>query len=486
MSDYIPPFPPRHTQGLSTLDILRKGRENLLSIWAEQDFTKDTLHAKLLRQPIIIANSPDTVRQAFVTANASFERKSHLMQRALKPLIGDGLFISDGKTWRTRRRIVGSVIHGSRVPGYTPLMIEAMAEVRDQWVQHLSTVTEPPHLDMVSEMAKLTADVISRAIFGRQLGKQHAQDIAEGFSDYQKNIGVFNLLPLLGISHSLTYLFTRGIRQSAKRITNVLDSLVDGHFQQQTNKEASVLSILSTDTPDGTTLSREAIRNEAAVIFMAGHETTANCLSWAWYLLSQAPDCERRLHQEIDSVLGGRLPTFADVPKLSYTRAIIEETLRLYPPIPILSRQAVRHEKLGDQEVPKGAIVAVVPWLLHRHKSYWDKPDHFIPERFLPDAPSPDKYSYIPFSIGPRVCAGMSFGLTEAILALAVFSQQLCFQLKPNTSIQAKSHLSLRPDNGNGQLPMLMSKRDANYSSQKNTEHERCPYHVKAKVCDHA
>ena len=268
MTTYIPPYPPRHVEVLSTLAILRKGRENLLSVWSARDFEINTISVKLLAQHIVIANSPETVRQAFVTANASFESKSHLMQRALKPLIGDGLFISDGETWKTRRRIVGSVIHGSRVPGFTPLMIEAMVELREQWTTRLrmASTENPPDIDMLSEMAKLTADVISRAIFGRQLGKEHAQDIAEGFSEYQKNIGAFNLLPLLGLPHALTYVFTRGIRRSAKRITSVLDDLVSGHFQQQ-GHETSVLDILSTDTPDGKTLDRQAIRNEAAVIF---------------------------------------------------------------------------------------------------------------------------------------------------------------------------------------------------------------------------
>lgn len=449
MSTFVPPYPHRHQKGLSTFDILRKGRNNLLSIWTEDDFRRETIQAKLLKQHIVIANSPETVRKAFVTANASFEEKSHLMQRALRPLIGDGLFISHGETWRTRRRIVGSVIHGSRVSGFTPSMIEVMVSLRDQWA------LQPKLLDMRHEMAKLTAEVISRAIFGQTLGQEHAQNIAEGFKAYQKKIGAFNLLPLLGVPAGITYLFTRGIRRSARMITHVLDELVDEHFNQTPGKEASVLGLLSI----GDTLDRQAIRNEAAVIFMAGHETTANCLAWAWYLLSEAPEIEKKLHLEIDDVLGGRTPTFADVHRLVYTRAIIEETLRLYPPIPILSRQATKQEQLGEYIVPVGAIVAVIPWLLHRHELYWANPDHFIPERFLPNSPLPDKYAYIPFSIGPRVCAGMSFGLTEAILALAIFSQTLRFELAPNTNIQALSHLSLCPDDGHGQLPMSICKR---------------------------
>lgn len=480
---YIPPHPPRPNEAYSLWKLLQKGRENLLSIWPASAFEDVSFTAKLLHRHVVVANSPDTVRQAFVTANASFEEKSDLMQRALKPLIGDGLFISHGETWRSRRRIVGSVIHGSRVPGFAPLMIEAMVELREQWTQQLQSVsTSTTPVNMLSEMTKLTADVIARAIFGCQLGKENAQHIAEGFSDYQKNIGVFNLLPLLGLPDSLTYLLTSGIWRSAKRVTSVLDELVANHFKRN-NQGTSVLGILSSDTPDGKTLDHQAIRNEAAVIFMAGHETTANCLAWAWFLLSQAPECEKKLHAEIDAILAGRVPTYGDVAKLKYARAIIEETLRLYPPIPILSRQAVKNERLGNHDVPKGAIVAVIPWLLHRHKLFWEKPDHFIPERFLPENPPPDKYSYLPFSIGPRVCAGMAFGLTEAILGLAILSQTLRFQLAPGATIQAVSHLSLRPDDGNGKLPMAMSLRNVNLPPEA-----RCPVRTQRteKICEYA
>jgi cytochrome P450 len=205
-------------------------------------------------------------------------------------------------------------------------------------------------------------------------------------------------------------------------------------------------------------LSHEAVRNEAAVIFMAGHETTANCLAWAWFLLSQAGWAADRLHGELDTVLGGRLPTLKDVPNLVYTRAIIDETLRLYPPIPLLTRQASQKEKIRSRKVEKGAIVAVIPWLLHRHKRYWDKPDNFMPERFLPGAPPIDKYTYVPFSIGPRVCAGLQFGLTEAVLCLATLAQSVRLDLVPGTDVQPVSRLSLRPGDT---LPMMVYPRQA-------------------------
>lgn len=478
-ADYIPPYPPRSEVPLSKLDLFLSARKNLISIWMESDFEKPVLNAKILGQTIYIANSPETVRHVFVKAKDSFERKSDLMRRAIKPLVGDGLFISDGETWRSRRRVVGSAIHGSRVPGFMPLMLEAIIELREQWMERISSPCPMP-FDMLKEMTKLTAEIISRSIFGCALGKEHAQNVADGFEQYQKNIGAFNLFTLAGLPNACSYLFTRGIRRSAKQVTDVLDDLVKRHLQQSENKEPSFLKLLSTNTENSRSLDWKAIRDEAAVIFMAGHETTANCLAWSWFLLSQAPKVEARLHAEIDSVLGGRLPTIADVPKLIYTRAVIEETLRLYPPIPILSRQSIKEEQVGDFLVPKGALVLVVPWLLHRNTLFWENPDHFIPERFLPDKSPPDSYLYIPFSVGPRVCAGMTFGLTEAILCLATLSQTMQFRLAPDTNIQAVSHLSLRPDNGHGQLPMLMQKRATNHSPSTKIDSiptaARCPF----------
>lgn len=479
MTCYTSPYPKRHKQPLSKLALLRTGRKSLLSVWSEDDFKKDVMQTKILKQHIVIANNPDMVKWAFVDSHAIFQAKSHLMQRALKPIVGDGLFISDGELWASRRKPIGSVIHGSKLPYYLPSMIEAMVDLRNTWVQ--KDLNKNPHIDMLNEMTKLTADVIARAIFGSQLGKEKFSDIAEGFTAYQKNIGAFNVLPLLGLPDSLTYLLTRGIRRSAKRVMNVIDHLIDSHLKNQCADEPSFLNLLKS-RKDSTFLDNKiALRNEASVIFMAGHETTANCLAWAWFLLSQSPDIEKKLHHEIDTVLNGRTPNSDDVKNLKLTRAIIEETLRLYPPIPILSRQALETAWHGNHCVPKGSILAVIPWLLHRHPSFWERPDEFDPSRFLPENPPPIKFSYIPFSIGPRVCAGMTFGLTEAILGLAIFSQQLRFELKPGTKIEAVSHLSLRPDDGHGKLPMILKARETSKINGNTVEYKQaevmgCPY----------
>jgi cytochrome P450 len=192
---------------------------------------------------------------------------------------------------------------------------------------------------------------------------------------------------------------------------------------------------------------------------MAGHETTANSLAWSWFLLSQAPEEEARLHAELDEILSGRLPRLDDVPRLVFTRAVFEEAIRLYPPVPFLGRQALQDEQIRNRKIPKGSLVAVVPWLLHRHRRLWDQPDHFIPARFLPEnAGARQRYSYVPFSVGPRVCAGQAFGLTEAILCLATLAQRARLRLAPGAVVAPVCRLTLRPGDT---LPMLVEPRRA-------------------------
>ena len=208
---------------------------------------------------------------------------------------------------------------------------------------------------------------------------------------------------------------------------------------------------------NGEPLSREAIISEAAVIFMAGHETTANTLAWAWFLLSQCDKSRAKLQAELDTVLAGRSPTFQDVPNLPYTKAVIEETLRLYPPVPILAREAMADTSIGGKSVPKGSLVMVVPWLMHRNPVLWSKPDVFDPGRFLnPKSKKPNKYGYVPFSIGPRICAGLQFGMTEAILSLAILAQDFELKLKDGTDVQPVARLTLRPGEN---LPMTLHPR---------------------------
>ena len=299
-------------------------------------------------------------------------------------------------------------------------------------------------------MATLTAEIICRTVFGRQLGSEHAGEIVTAFSEYQRLIGQLDVAYLCGLPDWFPRFHSPAVHRAAGRIRRVLDRVIRDCRDRLAGGEASMIRLLleARDAETGEPLDSAALRNEAAVIFMAGHETTANALAWFWYLLSQTPDVEGRLHEELNRVLAGRAPALDDVPDLIYTRAIFEETIRLYPPVPFLARQALRDESIRGRLVPAGSLVIVAPWLLHRHRRFWGKPDHFIPERFLPEnAHWRVRHAYIPFSTGPRICAGAAFGLTEAILCIATLAQRARLRLAPDAVVTPICRLTLRPGN---------------------------------------
>ncbi|HMD63877.1 MAG TPA: cytochrome P450 [Stellaceae bacterium] len=444
MDDFIPPFPERPKQPLSAFATLRLARRNFLAIWEERCFEWEVFSTRVLSRTLFVCNSPDTVASAFVEHHDSFERKSPQMRHGLAPLLGDGLFISDGDTWRHRRRIVAPIVHVSHLPLFAPLMVQAAGETAERW----AGLRQDRPINALTEMATLTAEIICRTVFGRQLGAEHAAEIVAAFSEYQRLIGQLDLAYFFGLPDWLPRFHSPAIHRSAKRIHKVLEQVIGDCRERLSGGEASMIRLLleARDPETGEPLDDVALRNEAAVIFMAGHETTANSLAWTWYLLSQVPEVEQRLHAELYDVLAGRPPTLDDVPKLAYTRAVFEETVRLYPPVPLLARQALRDETIRGRPVPAGSLVMVVPWLLHRHRKFWGKPDHFIPERFLPEnAQFRVRHAYVPFSIGPRICAGAAFGLTEAILCIASLAQRVRLRLAPDAVVAPVCRLTLRP-----------------------------------------
>jgi cytochrome P450 len=456
MHEFVPPYPDRPSQPLSALATLRLARRNFLAIWEDRSFEWEVFSTRLLSRTLFVCNSPDTVASAFVERHDSFERKSPQMRHSLAPLLGDGLFISDGETWRRRRRIIAPIVHVSHLPLFAPIMVQVAQETAERWA---SLPREAP-INALTEMATLTAEIICRTVFGQQLGAAHAGEIVSAFSEYQRLIGQLDIAYFFGLPDWLPRFHSPAIHRAAKRIHQVLDQVIRDCRNRLSSGEASMIRLLleARDAETGEPLDETALRNEAAVIFMAGHETTANSLAWTWYLLSQAPETEERLHHELAQVLGTRPPTLDDLPNLTYTRAVFEETVRLYPPVPLLARQAVRDETIRGRPVPEGSLVMVVPWLLHRHRKFWGKPDHYIPERFLPEnAQHRVRHAYLPFSVGPRICAGAAFGLTEAILCIATLTQRVRLRLAPDAVATPICRLTLRPGDD---LRMFVERRD--------------------------
>jgi cytochrome P450 len=429
-----------------------QARSDFLSIWRESDFRERVSAVTILGRQIVIVNTPEMVRHVVAKRHDNYERKTPQMRRALEHLLGDGLFISDKETWKDRRPLVSDIVHKNRVPAFGPIMTQAIGELVQRW----EMLGEGAEVNALFEMAGLTAEIISRSVFGNALGEENAAGVTDGFSRYQSLIDCVNLGYFLGVDEGLPVFRSPSLRRSVAKIHGIIDTVIEDHLAGR-GENNSMLDLLIRRQQRSPELKLDvlALRNEAATIFMAGHETTAATLTWAWYLLAGAPWVEEALHAEIDRVCGDRPPGIADVAKLDWCRAIIEETLRLYPPVPILARQATAADTIGEIKVKPAALIMIVPWLLHRTETLFPDPHHFKPERFLgPERPKP--YSYIPFAAGPRVCPGLQFGLSESILCLATLAQHFRVRVREGHKVAPQCRLTLRPQGG---LPVRLYKR---------------------------
>ena len=455
MSAFKPPYPKRHTKKLNPFQALYYAQKDLLSIWEESAFKFELMSQKIFKKHVFIVNAPEIIRYVMVENKDNYERKSKQMIRALEPLLGDGLFISDGKTWTSRRRIQTPMFDSKHIKMYSKVMVNTVTEMANNWKQQGNNSS----LDVHTEMGKLAAEIIARTLFGEKLGAQNSEKVVSAFADYQSVVKQMAIFSFLGLPDWLPNVNAKvgKARKAAKTIHQTVDAII-AIAEEEGHEGTMVAELINANKSESGTdlMTRKQIRNEIIVLFMAGHETTANVLAWVWYLISQSPEVEKKLHEELANVLGDRPPNFEDIENLTFTRAILDETMRLYPPVPVLSRQAQKDDEIRGRKVPAGSLMLIVPWLLHRHKKLWKDPDHFIPERFMPDAIKPKKFSYIPFSIGPRVCIAKNFGVTESVLAIAIIAQRFRLTLPTETEVSHECRLTLRPK---GKLPMTLKFR---------------------------
>ena len=423
------------------MDIIKYASRDLLSIWPEGAFERQFMSTRIINRSIFIANCPDVIRHVLITQHSNYEKKSPLLRKAFAPLLGDGLFISDGETWQQRRQLIEAVFSPDHTRQYTDIIVAVcMAHIR-QWRKNSNGTT----MMVLPEMLNLSTNILFCTLFGRHADTSVIPLLIGYLSDYQTAIGKMDLNTFFGLPSWIPGTKRSQATVVAEAIHQIIDPLIAQGLN--TDDPACVLSQLQQHG-----LNPVQIRHELLTLLMAGQETVANTLSWAWYLLSQSPDVEQRLHAEIDSVLSHGSASFADVDKLTYSRAIIDETMRLYPPVPILAREASAEDMIRKRPVAAGSIMLIVPWLLHRHKHYWDQPDHFIPERFLADATrKPENLTYLPFSTGPRTCAAHFFGTVTTTLCLALLARHQRYTLPQGHLVRHESRLTLRPKD---KLPM--------------------------------
>jgi cytochrome P450 len=324
----------------------------------------------------------------------------------------------------------------------------------EQW----DTLAEFSEIDVTAAMMHTTLHIISRAMFSSD--SDEIVDVVErGVVQYQTTVRP-SLLDLLRFPVWLTRLlsFRRPIGifdEFDKSIDRLLGTR--GHEPNTEPKDLLARLIAARDSESGGGMSAEEVRDQVVTIFMAGHETTAQALAWTWYLLSLHPALEAKMHDELRTVLGGRAPRYQDLPNLHYTRMVIEESMRLYPPAHTMAREPIATDHILGHRIPAGALVLIVPWLLHRKSSIWQHPDRFDPERFTSERIlARPRFAYIPFGAGQRICIGAAFAMTEALLILAMIAQRYRMHLKPGHPIEPQGLITLRPRCG---MRMILERR---------------------------
>ena len=439
---------------------LKLVRDNTLATYPPDAFDEDIIAGRLLWRRRFIINEPSGIRHVLLD-NAANYRKSELTRRLLEPGLGRGLLTSEGEIWRRHRRIMAPAFDRRSIEGYAPVITAVTHDLLAQW----DALPDRSELDVGAAMMHTTLHIISRAMFSAN-SDEIVDVVEQGVGRYQMAVRP-SLFDLLGLPAWFANLLShrRGtaavFNEFDKAVDDLIESRADKKNAQSKERPAKDLQprdllarlVAARDSETGGGMTAKEVRDEVVTIFMAGHETTAQALTWAWYLLSLHPAVEARLVEELRTVLNGRTPQYEDIAKLRYTRMVIEESMRLYPPAHTMAREPIAADDVLGQRIPASAIVLISPWLLHRKASLWPDPHRFNPDRF---ASEPPRFSYIPFGAGQRICIGATFAMTEAILILAMIAQRYRLRLKSGHPIEPQGLITLRPRYG---MPMTLQRR---------------------------
>jgi cytochrome P450 len=360
-----------------------------------------------------------------------------------KSSMGNGLLLSEGDFWRRQRRLAQPAFHRPRIAGFVKIMADSTEAMLDQWQEYERNERS---FDVVSEMKQLALRIVGRALFSTELDgdvKIIGRTMEIGRAHFMRRMYQVVRLPV-SVPTRRNRLYLQAIREAEAIIYRIIAE----HRRQSETTQHDLLSMLmeARDEETGESMSDRQLRDEALTIMTAGHETTAVALSWTWYLLSQHEEAERKLHAELSSVLGGRTPTFEDLPSLRYTLMIIEEALRLYPPAWVIGRTAIDDDEVSGYRVEKGSEVLLSPYLTHHHPDFWEEPERFIPERFAPDKSATRmRFAYYPFGGGSRLCIGNNFALIEAQIVLATIAQKYRLRLSDGCTVEHEASFTLHP-----------------------------------------
>ncbi len=440
-------FPPGPKTSFLSTFTYRPGRNPLQFFSNLAREYGDLAYLRMGGEHLFIASDPSVIRDVLVTHNQNFH-KSRGLER-IKILLGEGLLTSEDAVHLRQRRLMQPAFHRDRVAAYASTMVSYADRVGSGW-------SEGATLDLAREMSRLTLLIVGKTLFDTDVESQ-ARDVGDAMSGLMNSFWTL-MLPFGDTLERLPIPRLRRGRKARERLDAIIYGII-GERRASGGDRGDLLSMLlmaQDDQDKGRGMTDRQVRDEAMTIFLAGHETTANALTWTWYLLSQSPDIERRLHEEIDRVLAGRLPTVADVDRLPYTTRVVTESMRLYPPAWLVGRRAVNEYSIGGYFVPPRSIVVMSQWIVHRDPRHYPEPERFDPDRWTPafKAALP-RFAYFPFGGGPRQCIGESFAWMELVLVLATIAQRWRFDLVPGHPVVPHAAVTLRPKYG-----MKMTARD--------------------------
>jgi len=444
----VPSYPPGPKRKIPFASVLSYRRGPLPFFQNLANQYGDISYFRLGPQEAYFLNHPDYIKDVLVTNNQNF-MKGLVLQRA-KRLLGEGLLTSEGDYHRRQRRLAQPAFHRQRIVSYADLMTSYALRLRERW-------HDGETRDMSGEMMRLTLAIVGKTLFDADV-ESDAADVGEAMSAVMELFETLTL-PFFELLQRLPLPQLRRFDNAKRKLDRIIFRLIEDRRRSGVDRGdlLSMLLLAHDEEGDGGQMSDEQLRDELMTIFLAGHETTANALTWTWYLLSQQPEIERKLHCELDEVLGSNPPAFADVARLPYTEKIFAESMRLYPPSWAIGRLATVDCEIGGYPVGRKALVLMSQYVMHRDARYYPDPDRFDPERWTTHArDARPQFSYFPFGGGPRRCIGEGFAWMEGILLIATVAQQWRMRLVPHHPVALKPVITLRPKHG---MKMTLSRR---------------------------
>jgi unspecific monooxygenase len=436
----VPPAPPRAPDTMTAFGRMMAMRESVIGTWGQRAYEEDIVRGRFLRRSSFILNTPDAIRHVLVDNHENYVRTPASI-RVLRPMLGEGLLIAEGRTWKHQRRTLAPAFTPRAVMPLVPHMIAAT----DATIAKLQAASHAP-VDLREAMQRMMLEIAGRTMFSFGM-ERHGAELRDFVMEYGARLARPHFLDLLlPLGWPSPQDFARA--RFRKRWTEFVGMLMAERRAAGKNEGAPPRDLFdlmgaARDPETGQRFSDEQLGDQVATMILAGHETTATALFWSLYLLALDPATQDEVAAEVKGV---SVNDALDIERLKFTRAVVDETMRLYPPAFLIARAAAAPDTIAGFPVKKNDVVLVAPWLLHRHEKLWRDPNAFMPSRFMAPAPPPDRFAYLPFGVGARVCIGAHFALVEATLALARMIGAFRVELLDREPVMPVGVVTTQPD----------------------------------------